>query len=566
MKHISLSRKLNHFILFLSVLVLTGCSRSCSSTDFLKRIPADADVVVVGDVESVVKSLGGELKGSDLKLPSYLTSELDKELDKIQETLEALKASGVDAKKVAIAVNYKDYQPIVVFKIDDKKKLKKFLESEDFEADDEEDGITFYCKNINYEWGAYSSSCVAVYKGFGYFADRVYDSETKNKARSIVNRFIDSAKEESYASTKMGDYVASAKTVGVAIKFPKELKKDDEIPADLRKILGGYIGIQADLDGDELKMKFKITDEEGKTPDMSFLSKYVDYKKRINDKALKYLDKDQAIVEAMSLKEFKFSRITDNLNLSTYEKAQFNAVEPYLKKIDGTVVIGMGITNGLESVKSLTKSKDITENISFTAVVETKDGGAKKIMNDLKELIENNADVTKNGEGYKVSVKGETFYMTAEDDFFILSTSAIKKSDANPALNLMDFDDFNLAYALVFTKDNPLMKDLEIKNNVSLTGGFNFEDCEGEIVLKVTGADKAGILENIARMVIGIYNNRQEIQSKLNSISGFANKYEYDSYSDYENYDYDQPYDFDMTAPNTQPAVEGDYEEYDGWG
>ena len=125
----------------------TSCFNNSKTKNLLDQIPADLDIVVVGDAKTIIESAGGTIEESQIILPSYLTDEMsNSDLNEYDKLKSFLKNSGIDVNACAIAGNYSDSNPIVVFALQDQNKFTKTIEENDFREKDTENGVIYYKK------------------------------------------------------------------------------------------------------------------------------------------------------------------------------------------------------------------------------------------------------------------------------------------------------------------------------------------------------------------------------------------------------------------------------------
>lgn len=533
----------------LVVAVAAMCSCSSKSDDLLSRIPADSDIVAVGDVETIMKSAGVTVKDSKLKMPAWFSEMTRGEADDaVSEINDFVKKSGVNTEACAMTFDLRKEVAIILAKLDDEKKFVKYIEENNFDEEDKEDGITLYK-----EGGSYRSSYIAIYKGYAYVMPNYYGEKSGMR---VLAGFIEDAKEKSFDKSKMADYIKDG-VAGVSYRFPREYRevmKSAGVPSELMDIYNGYVCMKGSLDSDDIKIEIKIFDEEGKPIDAKRFAKYGDFGAKVNSKALAYMGKDESFVAAGSMKNVKWGEyldaIAEGARLSRSDRSQLSMIEDYLKNIDGTIAFGFGFTNGLESIYALNYGgRNVLENVSFTAVVETKDGKAAKLMKDLGDLMDQ-VRVPYDGtasNGYSMELEGSTIYLSAEDNFIVLANHKIQKSKDNATVKAFDLDDYIASAACFLGKDNKIMKDLGLKNDVLLSYAVEGKDMEVEIELTIKNGKGAGVIEKIGNMIL---------QASKTDFSAYVPSRSYDSY-DYNSYD---AYDWD--EPATEVAEEVYYEEW----
>lgn len=519
----------NYFLWSLLVVaVMSICSCSSKSDKLLSLVPAEADVVVVGDVETVLKSAGASISDSKLKLPSWLTELTGDEInDGIDKVNDFIKNSGLDFEVGLFTMNFKQEMPVIILNIDDKKKFVKFIEDNDFDEEDKEDGLEIYKRK-----GDWRASYVGIKNGYAYIMPEVYTGGDVKPVK-VITRLIDDAKESSFSKTSMAKYI-SGNALGISVKMPGELRRQLKyagLPSSMIDLYSGYVCIKGSLDSDEIEIEAKVFDEDGKAKNMKEFKDLMDFDAKVSSKALAYLGKDESFVFASSLKDVKWSDYLDafaeSASLSSSDKRQLGIVEDYLKNIDGTVACGFGFTNGLESLVACSRgSRDAMNQVSFTLVVETKDGKAKKLMSDMADLMEM-AYVPYDGsasKGYTITVDGDNaVYVSAEDNFIVISNNKIKKSKDNLTVKKFDFDDYMAAMACYLDKDNKLMKNLGLKNDILLSYYGDPKDMEIKMQLEVKGGKGKGVLEKIGNMLLTA--SKADFSSYYPSYNSYFNDY-----------------------------------------
>ena len=89
--------------LFLAMLMAASCSDNSKMKGLLEQVPADADVVLVGSVKTVLESAGGKLENSQIILPAFISDNLSQgEKKDFDEANAFLKDSGIDPEACAV--------------------------------------------------------------------------------------------------------------------------------------------------------------------------------------------------------------------------------------------------------------------------------------------------------------------------------------------------------------------------------------------------------------------------------------------------------------------------------
>lgn len=543
----------------LVTLLFAACSGDSTMKALLEQVPADADYVVVGKSTEVLESLGGSIEDKcKIVLPKSIADELPASAEKsLDQANDELKDMGVDISGIAVFGSYEDASnPTLVVAIDDEDKFDKYLKDE-YDGDKYEDEDNDF---VIYSTGDESGHHVAVYKGYAYIFDRY---EQNKDARRTARKLFESIDEDgSFASSGFADYIIDSNVFGAAVKLPKQLRdavKLAGVPSEVAKLYSGAVLLRGSVDGDELTLDVKLVDKEGNDVDTDALKELYDFNARISADALAYMGKNEQAVFACALKDFKWNKYLDPILNSGYiardEAAAVSMVKGFLNKIDGTIAFGIGVNKGLESFAALDANagEEAFKQVSTTIVVETKDGKAKALVNDLKNVMkQNSVPFNSTSDGFSIDITdGVKVYAKAEGNMLIFANHAIEKKNANPAVKALDFTDYISAGAIALSKDDKLMKDLGITNDVLLSCTTNVEKMEGTLKLKVSGSE--GVLANIVQMVLGVVNRAGNISTKY---SEYREKYA-PSY-----YDYYDPYAYDSTYVDEAP-VDSAVAEYD---
>ncbi len=512
-------------VLLLSLLTVTSCSDS-KMNDLLDQIPEDVDIVFVGNVKTVLESAGGSIKDGKIELPSFITNEMSASAEeKFDEVNDILKKSGLDPEAIAVFGNFDYSVPLVLFSISDNKKFVAAIENDGYDEKDSYDGMVIYAKKV-YEGssGEYDDySYLGVKDSYAYFIERVWVG-SKFKPKKTLERVVEDAKKSPFGASRFADYVTSGNAFGVCVRSPRELRtemKEMGVSSSVLDLYNGVVCMQGSLENDKMSINLKMFDEDGKAIDLKGLENIFDLKAKISSGSLAYLGKNEQMVMAVSLKDMDWDKYLDAcvgmIGISRSDQAMLPLVKSYLEKLDGTMAIGMGINDGLESVFNLGVEEKILQQMSFTVVIETKDGQAAGVIKDLKGLLDSSETGYKQtSTGVALDIPGEnaTIYFNAEGNNIVVSNNEIRKDNDNPTVKAFDFTDYLGAIAIYFNKDNKLFKDLKIDNDVLLTASSDGEDFEGSLSLEIKGGDAKGIIAKIAKIVTGIIAQEDELVAR----------------------------------------------------
>lgn len=520
-----MKKLLYHLGLCLSVILLaTGCG-SNNLAELLEHVPADADFVITGDIKTILESAGGKAEGSEVKMPDYIgTMQSDRDAREMEKDLQWLKNSGIDVTSGAVVfLKYQDRAPFIVFTITDKDKLKKALEVEGFNENDKVDDVDIYVKKDEGEYGSYTrNSYVAIDGGYGYWIPDVWSDD--DKGMKMIKQYLLSLSNNTMASTDIADYVSEGNVAGMIAKLPSELRREMAkagVPEEMANLYSGYVCINSKLDGDEAEARLKLFDENGKAKTTEDWNKMMDIKAKIDPEALAYMSPEESLIYAVSMKNINWDKYMDQFDssgrLSRQDKSFLTIVKSYLEKFDGTVAIGVGLKNGKASIEAIDRGEKVLDHLPVTIVAQTKEGKAASLIKDIKSLLGNQNELfytsTSNGLRLTLPKEAGTLWLEAKDNMLILSTLPVKKG-SNPVAEHVNFQDYIFAAALHLGKDNALMRDFDIKNDLTATLAFDAE--EGELVLKVkmTGEGETGLIERFVRSVIGMGKKYEQMREE----------------------------------------------------
>lgn len=510
------------------VAVVMALSGSSKMKNLLKQIPADAEIVAVGNVQTILESAGGKIEYSKISLPSFFTDFLGKEKMKdIDKANEFLKKSGIAPEACAVFGYFKKNNPVILFALNDAKQFVKTIEEEGFKEKDKDGDITIYTKKVyegyNPEYDDYGY--IAINGNYAYWIERVWAGSDLRPA-SFLPQVIKDAADKNFADTPYGSYILDGNAGGVAFKWPKEMRqmmRESGVPSDLLSIYDGTVCLRGNLKKEKAEVVMKMFDENGKELDAELFKDFMDPSAQIDKKALKLLGKDEVMVMAASLKEVKWDKyadlITGTARMSRAEKAQMNVVFDYLKNVEGTVAAGFGLTNGMESVKQMNSHDEVMQAFSTTLVVETKDDKAKRIMNDLKGLMEKmRMPFEDNAKGFTIDLsqmgaEGK-MYAGIVDDFIVVANHPIKEDGRNIWANEGDLTDYISAFGLWLKKDNKLMRDLGLPYEVKFTVCCKPKSMETSMVLEIDGDDSPGVIAGIAKLALKMAEKGKEMSGQ----------------------------------------------------
>lgn len=536
--------------LLLLALVVTSCSSDSALSRLLKQIPADIDFVAVGNVETVVKSAGGSIEDSKVKLPSFLLSELPSGVaNDLDDFNRLLKKSGVDTESCALFGNYDDKRPTLVFALADKDKFISCIEENGFRQKDESADVVYYRKKV-YE-GSDSDyddyGYIAVHGDYAYWIERVWIGSSF-KPQEALSDYIKDAAEKSFAETPFCDYITSGNAIGAAFKLPGELRRalrHEGVPSEIVEAYEGVICLNGSLD-DAATVNGVWYNEDGKVKKFDQFRKFFNLESKVNPKALAFLGKDESFVMASSLKDVDWDELLDmtaaTAGMSRSDKAAMSVVKGYLERFDGTVALGWGVTNGFESFNNISAGRNVMEQFSTTIVAELKANKGKSVIEDFMGLLESaGVPFTETSKGFRIDVRelGGSLRVEAHDQFLVMSNHAISADGTNKAVKAVDFGSYISAWAVVLDKNDQLLRDLGLKNDLEFSFVSDAEKSEVTMRLKVDDGKSEGVIASVVRMVIKLRDQQASFRKHLFSSRSSASAMGSEPYASNSSYDTD---------------------------
>lgn len=378
------------FVLTL-LLLLPSCSQESKMSRLFEHIPKESDVVLVGDIKMVIESAGGSVRDSKIILPGFVLDNVSpRKLDSFDDFNFFLRKSGIDVEVCAIIADYQHRYPIYLFSLNDENAFIKAIKDNGYKERDNKEDIVFYSKKV-YEStsGDYDDFAHIAVKGkYAYWIERVWVGSSF-KPQKELERIIIDASTTPISNLKCTNYINEGNVFGAIVNIPSELRKELKkvgIPSSVLDQCEGSICIKSDLANDKISLKAKWFGENGDEKTISDFAPMFNPNIAISSEALSYLGTDESIILASNIKDVNwdeyFETIAKVFGLSRSDRTVAAVVKNYMEKIDGTIAFGLGLTNGLESIFNIVLEHKMIDQISFTAIIETKEGKAKSLLND----------------------------------------------------------------------------------------------------------------------------------------------------------------------------------------
>lgn len=463
-----------------------ACSKDKTDTT-MERIPANADVAIVLDLKKMVESAGGKIDGDEVALPEYLTEINDFDV-------KSYCSSGLKLDCVGGWADADNEACFEVFAVKDADRLKEFLAGKGYKPTMAAGGYEFYGRDGDYD-DSLLPRC-AVGDGWAYFIEHeATDGE--------VAKIIDSAASEPLSKTAQGQYASEgdAASLVMSSRIVRRLMP----PLAPMMFSSATISMNFDIRKDEIVGHSAMFDSEGKrlSPD-SFGFKF-DSSATVSTDALEYLAPSEALVFAAALKDVDWDSVVNSVGaqagMNATQRIMLGMIKDYLKKIDGTVAVGIGFDGTMADLENASGRGKTIDYLPLTIVVQTAPGVPKGLLGDLEAVLSTfGVRASMSGDSFSAHLPGQggMIYGKAEKRTLILSTRQIESYDNNPAKKLLKGGIFGLSVCL--PADYPLIREIGVDDNLEFSAVADAKNAESTFCLKVSGPGDAGVLERLIKL------------------------------------------------------------------
>lgn len=477
-----------------------------SSSQLMKMIPAETDLVMTVDGKQILQSAGFKLSADGIELPRAIEKIMKNMSNKEQEIFEDIaQAKCFNIDQVVYALNmvkdteYSDHEPdfsegYVLISITNKEEVKKFFENLDDEFDfDDENGYEvskigwrdFIVVGDEYCWFYYGSRHVFDYD---YNAD---DDVAEKAVVKRIEKIKNEANKKSIADVSYKSNILSDGNAAALMFDSKNLS--DIIGVEWGDYLGDKkynelkVGVVANLEKESISLKAKLYDKDG--GELEWSPGFGE----INSSLAKYLNDNDMLVVAGSIDpDFSWEKYLSFIEEKTGEKMPKEIRSEYLKwmsALKGTIMYSVGF----DSLDKLIKG-DFT-GLNCLAIVEMKDGKAKEAIDEISKLaaLTGGEYIKKEGSALVLNADKFKFKLEEIDGNLILSNREIKEA-GNEKMPNSFFEGKASASKLNIKKDSEIATLLDFPGNSSLELTFD----KKELVAKLTFegiTEEAGILE-----------------------------------------------------------------------
>lgn len=391
--------KLHRFLMPLAavLLLLTSCGKRL---ELLETIPADVVSAMSVNVNKLMDELQIKADSSGVIIPPQLQNAWGAKADRLRVLARAGRA--VDLEHVFMVFQKKNETPYVTFAVTDADAFDAAMKAEGCERTDV-GGYAVYAVN---------GFSVAVADGNGWFVAEDGEGTVKT-IKGLLKRASDRslAEVEGVASRLSGDaltYVAFNSGSFSPVKDGGQWGVSTVNVKD-NAITGDIVAINAD--GSPVATKGM---------------------KRINTPVLQYAPDNASLVAACGIsKDADWDSVVSAINatgaLNAAQQAQMQMVLPYLKALDGTVMVAFGPAQGLSGEEAVRSGFD---GYDFIAMMHMDQQTVDQGVAAATSLASQMGTVSKVAEGlYSFPVANRTFYIGNVDGY--LTFSSFRPADTN---------------------------------------------------------------------------------------------------------------------------------------
>jgi hypothetical protein len=472
-------KKLSTLMMVALVMLLASCTSS-PADKLLKKIPANATAVAVINVEEVIASAGGSIKGDKVNLPSYVT---DSYLSSMTDF-----AGAIDPRAVVVAYVPVLHEAVAVYSITDENKFVAALSAKGYQQSTTEGDYKAYAADSNFP--------VITADDIAYAICRTMDA---SDALAAIKTMHSQAADNNYASTGAAKQFGTHDICG-AVAMSDILGGYPEALPITQEMRQSTLVILSDLKGDDLKGSISFVNEKGKK--ISLYSEALPSPKNVDLATMRYLGENEVLAFGTNLKGMKWDKALDQMGFMPGGAAQALAlIEPYLRNINGTVAVGLGVNNGMASLAKIVAGQFDPTDLTFTIVAKMASGEAEKTVSTLQSLAVLAGGSTPEKGGFSVALGSadQRIYVVADQDHLVVSSHAVNTAQKPDVVKDVDWDEWTSGMALRLTPSNSLMRDLNITSGKVEAELYNKTSSEYGFEVEFDDFGAKGFIENLVK-------------------------------------------------------------------
>lgn len=487
-----------------ATMLLAACGDKADNCEILGAVPANADYAVTFNPTAFIESAGGSVTDGEITLPAALTDNIGTAASEMTDFFQFIHEAGISTETSALFGYFSNGSaPIIVTSYADYDKLVATLEANEFTPQANPMG--------SLEVYGSGTALVALTDSYLMFSTGNYAETVIGLMESAANQIAD---KSTLAGTPMGRALtAEASDLAFAMTYSENMinsfARGMQMPTMLLDMFKGAIVCGTfKLSDNSLTGTVRSLDADGKPIDIMATGLYTSAPANVSDKALSYLGDDQQMVMAFNLKGLDWNTLFNDYlipNVSRSERVAISLARTYLEKFDGTVALGLGVTDGMTSFRNLDANIDPGKQFSATLVLETAPGQAEGLMTDIRSLLDSTGQpYTSADGGLSVDLSGVTVYAAVKDNMIIVSNNPVSDRHSNDAVKQSHMADYSSAFAIYLPEDSKLMSDLGLHYSVSLYGVSDTKAAEGRLNITIKDGTSRKFLEKAINLAMDI--------------------------------------------------------------
>lgn len=496
------------------IFAAVSCSKD-SEASLADRIPADAMMAGVVNLDRIADSAGGKVDGDRISFPDATT---DPDANPAA-SLTTYNGCGFSLDKAGMWIDADGDRFITVVAICDEARTETFFSDKKYTKIPDGGASQIYVRDDNAPDDGLEPLC-AVRDGYAYFFDR-------EASAAEINAVIEKGVKQPLSATPFNKYIADGNAGGAVIDLRALAAMNDSFGIGLPMATAGRLCLKADINGDEATMRSVVLDDEGNKVAPDALGLKFDSKATVTADALAYIPPTECLVYAVALKDVDwdaaFSAIGRRMGSDMMQMMVMGMVKEYVSKIDGTVAFGIGFEGGKDDLLKAANDGSIVNYLPVTLVIEVAQGKAKGFLGDIRAVLATAGMKPSDlGDGFAAHIPGGAgmLYGKADGNTVVFSTRPIEKYDSNGATAALAGNLSGLG--LCVPADYPLARDFGVTESLDASAVADMKAEEGIIRVRITGDGKAGFIERLMSLARAYTKGFYSLQYDIEDDSDFT--------------------------------------------